>query len=134
MTPEGLRYTKDHEWARLEGDTVTVGITHYAQDQLGDIVFLELPALGRTLEAGQSLGVIEAVKTTSDIFAPAGGEVVAVNQALVDTPEKKGQPELVNHSPYEEGWMVKLRVRNPAELEALLDARGYAELLEGLHA
>jgi glycine cleavage system H protein len=128
MTPEGLRYTKDHEWAKKDGDLVVVGITHFAQDQLGDVVFVELPSVGRTLEAGQSFGVIEAVKTVSDLYAPVAGEVVEVNGELA------GQPALVNQAPYEGGWMVKLRPTNPADLEHLLDAGEYKALIEAQHA
>ena len=128
MTPEGLRYTKDHEWAKKDGDLVVVGITHYAQDQLGDVVFVELPAVGRTIEAGQSFGVIEAVKTVSDLYAPLAGEVVEVNTALAD------QPALVNQAPYEGGWMVKIRPKNVADLDHLLDATAYKQLRETEHA
>jgi glycine cleavage system H protein len=128
MTPEGLRYTKDHEWAKKDGDLVVVGITHFAQDQLGDVVFVELPAVGRTLEAGQSFGVIEAVKTVSDLYAPIAGEIVEVN------PELASQPALVNQAPYEGGWMVKIRPSNPADVEHLLDAEAYRSMLEAHHA
>ena len=124
MTPEGLRYTKDHEWARKDGDLVTVGITHYAQDQLGDVVFVELPAVGKKIEAGDTFGVVEAVKTVSDLYAPVAGEVVEVNGAL------GAEPGLVNQAPYEAGWMIKLRPSNPAAVDALLDATGYSALLE----
>ena len=124
MTPEGLRYTKDHEWARKDGDLVTVGITHYAQDQLGDVVFVELPAVGKTLAAGDTFGVVEAVKTVSDLYAPVGGEVVEVNGAIA------AEPGLVNQAPYEGGWMIKLKPADPAALDGLLDARGYEALLE----
>ena len=128
MTPEGLRYTRDHEWARKDGDLVVVGITHYAQDQLGDVVFVELPPIGRTLEAGQSFGVIEAVKTVSDLYAPLAGEVVEVNAAIGE------QPALVNQAPYEGGWMVKLKPANIADFDHLLDATAYKTLLEAQHA
>jgi glycine cleavage system H protein len=128
MTPEGLRYTKDHEWARKDGDLVVVGITHYAQDQLGDVVFVELPPVGRTLEAGQSFGVIEAVKTVSDLYAPLAGEIVEINSSLAD------QPAMVNQAPYEGGWMVKIRPKNAADLDHLLDASAYKELLEAHQA
>jgi len=128
MTPEGLRYTKDHEWARKDGDLVVIGVTHYAQDQLGDVVFVELPAIGRTVEAGQSFGVIEAVKTVSDLYAPLAGEIVEVNSGLAE------QPALVNQAPYEGGWMVKIRPKNAADLDHLLDATAYKELLEAHHA
>jgi len=128
MTPEGLRYTKDHEWARKDGDLVVIGVTHYAQDQLGDVVFVELPAIGRTVEAGQSFGVIEAVKTVSDLYAPLAGEIVEVNSGLAE------QPALVNQAPYEGGWMVKIRPKDAADLDHLLDAAAYKELLEAHHA
>jgi glycine cleavage system H protein len=128
MTPEGLRYTKDHEWAKKDGETIVVGITHYAQDQLGDVVFVELPTPGRTVEAGQSFGVIEAVKTVSDLYAPLAGEIVEVNGELA------GQPALVNQAPYEGGWMVKIKPANVADLDHLLDAAGYKQLLEASHA
>jgi len=124
MIPEGLRYTKDHEWAKKDGDLVVVGITHYAQDQLGDVVFIEMPAVGRTIAAGETFGVVEAVKTVSDLYAPLGGEVVAVNTALAD------EPGLVNQSPYENGWMIKIRPANPAEYDSLLGASAYTALLE----
>ena len=124
MTPEGLRYTKDHEWAKKDGDLVTVGITHYAQDQLGDVVFVELPAVGKKIDAGDTFGVVEAVKTVSDLYAPVGGEVVEVNGALA------AEPGLVNQAPYDGGWMIKIRPANPAAVDDLLDAKGYTTLLE----
>ena len=124
MTPEGLRYTKDHEWAKQDGDLVTVGITHYAQDQLGDVVFVELPAKGRKIAAGDTFGVVEAVKTVSDLYAPVGGEVVEVNAALA------AEPGLVNQAPYDGGWMIKIRPEKPAEIDSLLDAKAYEALLE----
>jgi glycine cleavage system H protein len=127
-TPEGLRYTKDHEWARKDGDVVVVGITDFAQDQLGDVVFVELPPVDRTLEAGQSFGVIEAVKTVSDLYAPVAGTIVEVNAELT------AQPALVNQAPYEGGWMVKIRPTNLADLDHLLDAQAYKSLLEAHHA
>jgi glycine cleavage system H protein len=122
MTPEGLRYTKDHEWARKDGDLVTVGITHYAQDQLGDVVFVELPAVGKKIDAGDTFGVVEAVKTVSDLYAPVGGEVVEVNEALNDAPEK------INEDPYGGGWIIKLRISGDGE--GLLSAPDYETLLE----
>jgi len=128
MTPDDLRYTKDHEWARKDGDLVVVGITHYAQDQLGDVVFVELPPVGKAVEAGQSFGVIEAVKTVSDLYAPVAGEIVETNPALAQ------EPALVNQAPYEGGWMVKLRPRNPADVEHLLDAGQYKTMIEAHHA
>jgi glycine cleavage system H protein len=120
---EGLRYTHDHEWIRLEGDEGVIGISDYAQDELGDVVYVDLPGLGTVLTAGEHFGEIESVKTVSELFAPATGEVVAVNEALAD------QPELVNQSPYDDGWMVRIVLTDPTQLETLLDADGYrAEL------
>ena len=127
MIPEGLRYTKEHEWARLEGDTVTIGITHWAQEQLSDVVFVELPAVGRKVQQAEGLGVIEAVKTVSDVYSPVAGEVVAVNAALADN------PGLGNQSPYEQGWMVKLKVQDAKQLDGLLDPKAYAALLAEAH-
>ena len=124
MTPEGLRYTKDHEWAKQDGDDIVVGITDYAQGELGDVVFVELPAVGRKVAAGESFGTIEAVKTVSELYAPLAGEVVAVNGDIA------GEPGLVNASPYEKGWMIKLRPADPAALGGLLDAKSYTSLLE----
>lgn len=117
--PLDRRYTRDHEWVRLDGDEATVGITAYAAEQLGDIVFVELPDVGRTLEAAQSFGVVESVKAVSDLFAPLGGEVLATNDALV------GSPELVNSDPYEGGWMIRVRMSDPGDLDELLDGPGY---------
>ena len=122
MVPNELRYTKDHEWVRVEGDEATVGITDFAAGQLGDIVFVELPEAGRTLEQFATFGVVESVKAVSDLFAPVSGEVVAGNDALA------GSPELVNSDPYGEGWMVRLRVANAGELDGLLDAPAYEAL------
>ena len=124
MTPEGLRYTKDHEWAKQDGDAVVVGITDYAQGELGDVVFVELPAVGRKVAAGESFGTIEAVKTVSELYAPLAGEVVAVNGDIA------GEPGLVNASPYEKGWMIKLRPDDAAAFGGLLDAKAYTALLE----
>ena len=120
---DGLRYSDDHEWLRLEGDVGVVGITAYAADQLGDIVFVEMPALGAALTLHQAFGVVESVKAVSDLYAPVGGVVVAVNEALA------GRPELVNSDPYGDGWMVKLRVSDTAEVDALKDADAYRELI-----
>jgi glycine cleavage system H protein len=121
--PTDLRYTRDHEWVRLEGDEATVGITQYAADQLGDIVFVELPDAGRSLESAKAFGVVESVKAVSDLFAPMAGEVVAINDALA------GGPELVNSDPYGAGWMVRLRVADPADLDDLLDPAAYDALV-----
>ena len=121
--PPELRYTKEHEWLRLEGDEATVGITAYATEQLGDIVFVELPEVGRSLDQFATFGVVESVKAVSDLYAPISGEVVAVNEALAD------RPELVNEDPYGAGWLIRVRPRNPAEVAALLDAAAYEQLV-----
>ena len=108
--PEDLQYTKSHEWVRIEGDTATIGITDHAQDELGDVVFVELPEEGDTFDAGESFGTVESVKAVSDLYAPVGGEVVEVNSALEDAPEN------INEDPYGEGWIVKLRTTDEADL------------------
>ena len=123
MVPADLRYTKDHEWVRVDGDEVTVGITDYAASQLGDIVFVELPEAGRTLAQFAAFGVVESVKAVSDLFAPVSGEVSSVNDALA------GSPELVNSDPFGEGWMVRIRLTAPDEVDALLDATAYDALV-----
>ncbi len=120
MYPDDLRYAPTHEWIR-NGDPATLGITQFAQEELGDLVFVELPQVGRTLAAGESFGSLESVKTVSEVYAPAAGEVVEVNTALND------QPEMVNSDPYGKGWLIKLRLSNPAELDNLLDAAGYEQ-------
>ena len=117
--PDDLRYTKDHEWLRLEGNDGIVGITDFAQDALGDVVFVELPTVGATLTRGQTFGVVESNKTVSDLFAPVSGRVTAVNQELRDEPER------VNRDPYGDGWMIRLVVTQPDEVDSLLDAGGY---------
>ena len=117
--PENLKYTKDHEWILVEGNTGTVGITEYAQGELGDVVFVELPAVGKVIKQGQSFGTIEAVKAVSDLYAPVSGTVTAVNKDLSAT------PEIVNKEPYGKGWMVKITIASPAELSSLLDASAY---------
>jgi glycine cleavage system H protein len=122
--PDDLRYTDDHEWLRVEGGEGVVGITAYAAGELGDVVFVELPALGTRFEAAQSFGVIESVKTASDLYSPLAGEVLAVNAALVD------RPELVNEDPYGEGWMVRLRLADPGATDGLKDAQAYRALIE----
>jgi glycine cleavage system H protein len=118
MYPDDLRYSKTHEWLR-PGDPATVGITHYAQDELGDVVYVELPDAGRTYSAGERFGSVESVKTVSDLYVPASGEVTEVNTALAD------HPELINSSPYGEGWMLRLRLSDPSELDKLMDAQAY---------
>jgi len=122
--PEDLRYTEDHEWLRLDGEEGTVGITAYAAGELGDVVFVELPAVGSRLDRRQSFGVIESVKTASDLYSPLAGEVVAINERLAE------HPELVNEDPYGEGWMVRLRLSEPAQAEELQAAADYSRLVE----
>ena len=117
--PEGLRYTKDHEWAKLEGKRARIGITDFAQDQLTDVVYVELPPIGKAVKQGEPIGTVESVKAVSEIFAPISGTVVDVNKALVD------KPELVNKDPYDDGWMVVLDVTEPAQANALMDSTGY---------
>jgi glycine cleavage system H protein len=120
-TPSDLKYTKSHEWVRDNGDgTVTLGITDHAQELLGDLVFVEVPEIGSEVEAGGEIAVVESVKAASDVYSPVSGEVVEANEALADTPES------VNDSPYENGWICKIRLSNSSELEGLLDADSYA--------
>ena len=119
--PEELQYTKSHEWVRTEDDTATIGITDYAQEELGDIVYVELPEEGATFDAGDSFGAVESVKAVSDLYTPVGGEVVEANEALGDNPEK------INEDPYGDGWIVKLRVSDEGDL---LSASDYEQLLE----
>ena len=119
--PGELQYTKTHEWVRIEGETATVGITEHAQDELGDVVFVELPETGRTLDAGEAFGAVESVKAVSDLYAPLAGEVVEVNEALGDSPEK------INEDPYGDGWILRLRVSGEGDL---LSAEDYDRLLE----
>jgi len=126
--PDDVRYTRDHEWARLEDGVVTIGITSYATDQLGDVVFVELPDVGRKIEAGKSFGVVEAVKTVSDLYAPLAGEITEVNGALGDN------PALVNQEPFGDGWMIRIKPANPADLDALLSHIDYEKLIEEQHA
>lgn len=121
--PQDLRYTKEHEWVRIEGDIATVGITDYAQGELGDIVFIEVDTVGETIAAEEVFGTIEAVKTVSDMFAPLAGEVIEFNEALEDS------PEAVNSDPYGEGWIVKLKLEDPEEASQLLSADDYAALV-----
>ena len=117
--PANLRYTKDHEWVSLEGNVATIGITEYAQGELGDIVYVEVDTIGKSMDAGEVFGTVEAVKTVSDLFLPVSGTITELNAALA------GAPELVNKDPYGEGWMVKMTISNPADVEALMDAAAY---------
>ncbi|MED2876400.1 glycine cleavage system protein GcvH [Bacillus thuringiensis] len=120
--PNNLRYSEEHEWVKTEGNEVVIGITHFAQGELGDIVFVELPEVGATIEADESFGSVESVKTVSELYAPVSGKVVAVNEELSD------QPELVNESPYEGAWMVKVELSDASQVEKLLTAEKYAEM------
>lgn len=121
--PANLRYTKDHEWVLLEGNTATIGITDFAQGELGDIVYVDISTVGKSLGAEEVFGTVEAVKTVSDLFLPVAGTVTAINPTL------DGSPELVNSDPYGEGWMVKVTVNNPSDVDGLLDAAGYEKLV-----
>lgn len=123
--PEGLRYAKSHEWVRVEGDEAVVGITDHAQQELTDVVFVELPAVGKTLAAAAPSAVVESVKTASDIYSPVSGTVIAVNDALND------QPGLVNTSPYQDGWFFRVKLDRPADLDLLMDSAAYAKQLSG---
>jgi glycine cleavage system H protein len=124
--PDDLRYTKEHEWVRLDGDAGVIGITDYAQDQLGDVVFLDLPAAGANIVQYEKMGEIESVKAVSDLYAAVSGEVLEVNQEAVDS------PELVNGEPYGRGWLLKVRLRDTGELDELLDAAAYKDFLAQL--
>ncbi len=124
-TPEDLRYSTDHEWVRAAGERVRVGITDYAQDALGDVVFVEVPSVGATVEVGGTLGEIESTKSVSEVYAPVAGEVVAVNASLAD------RPELLNSDPYGEGWICELRPADPSAADGLLDAAAYRALVDG---
>ena len=121
--PSNLKYTKDHEWVAIDGDTATVGITDFAQGELGDIVYIEVETLDETMDADEVFGSVEAVKTVSDLFLPLSGEIIAFNDTLESEPEK------VNNDPYGEGWMIKIKISNPDEIENLLDETGYKELV-----
>lgn len=121
--PENLLYTKDHEWIRIEGQTATVGITDFAQSELGDIVFIEIETQGENIARGETFGTIEAVKTVSDMFMPVGGEITEVN------PDLDKAPDLVNKDPYGKGWMIKIKVNDPSEAKDLLDSSKYKELI-----
>ena len=126
MNPQDLRYTKEHEWVRLDGDVAVVGITAYAQEQLGDIVYVDLPETGKAIKQMETFGAVDSVKTASDLYAPLSGEVLEVNEAL------KASPELVNSEPYGGGWMLKVKASDRKELETLLDAAGYEQYLSTL--
>ena len=117
--PTNLRYTKDHEWIKMDGNVATIGITDYAQRELGDIVYVEVETVGKSLKAGEIFGTVEAVKTVSDLFLPVDGTITELNAALANSPES------VNSDPYGEGWMIKMTVNNPADVEALMDAAAY---------
>ena len=125
QVPETLKYTKDHEWLRIEGNTATVGITDFAQHELGDIVYVEISALNKPLNEGEVFGTVEAVKTVSDLFLPVAGTVTEVN------PDLESNPEYVNQDPFGKGWMVKMTIANPAEVENLLDATAYSSHIGG---
>jgi glycine cleavage system H protein len=121
--PDNLKYTKDHEWIHMEGNTATIGITDFAQSELGDIVYVDIPSLNKSLKKEEVFGTVEAVKTVSDLFIPVSGKITAINPQLND------KPEVVNKDPYGEGWMVKISVENPDEVKDLLDAASYKKLI-----
>lgn len=121
--PSNLRYTKDHEWIKLDGNIATIGITDYAQRELGDIVYVEVETIGQLLKAGEVFGTVEAVKTVSDLFLPVDGTITELNKALANSPES------VNNDPYGEGWMIKMTVNNPADVDALMDAASYETMV-----
>jgi glycine cleavage system H protein len=123
MVPADLRYTKDHEWVKLDGDIATIGVTDFAAGQLGDVVFADLPAPGRSVDQFATFGVVESVKAVSDLYAPVSGEVTEANEAL------KSNPELVNSDPYGEGWMIRVKVADAAQVDGLLDAAAYEQLI-----
>jgi glycine cleavage system H protein len=124
--PDDLRYADDHEWAKSEGEQLRVGVSDYAQDQLGDIVFVELPQPGSTFSKGEEFGTVESVKAVAELYMPVGGEIVTVNKALEDS------PELLNKSPYQEGWIIQVKPSDPSELDALMSRAAYVEMLKGL--
>ncbi len=123
-TPQHLKYSKEHEWVRVEGNIAYIGITSFAQEELGDIVFVELPSLGDELVQNKTFGTVESVKTVSDLFAPLSGKIIAINQKL------ENSPELINEAPYEGGWMLQLEIKEASELDQLLDAEAYANLIK----
>jgi len=124
--PAGLLYTKDHEWAKVQGNTATIGITHHAQDALGEIVFVDLPEAGRQIKKGDTFGAVESIKAVSDLYSPISGKVVEVNKTLA------GEPGRINSDPYDSAWMVKVELANPADLKELLDANAYKTLVDSL--
>lgn len=121
--PEGLKYSKEHEWVKMDGDVAIIGITDFAQGELGDIIYVDIETIGETLEANDVFGTVEAVKTVSDLFMPVGGEILELNPKLADF------PDLVNTDPYGDGWMIKVKLSNPADLDGLMDAAGYQEAI-----
>lgn len=123
-TPDNLKYTKDHEWIKIEGDTATIGITDFAQSELGDIVYVEVETVGESLDKDEVFGTVEAVKTVSDLFLPLSGEILEFNEALED------EPEMVNEEPYGKGWMVKMKISNQDEIKDLMDAETYKTHIE----
>lgn len=123
--PEDVKYTKDHEWAKVDGDTVTIGINDYAQDQLGEIVFVEMPAIGDSFSAEDEFGSVESVKAVSEMYMPISGEIVANNEDLEDAPEN------VNEDCYQSGWIIKVKASDPSEMDALMDKAAYLEMLKG---
>jgi glycine cleavage system H protein len=128
MYPNDYSYSKDHEWIKVEGGEATIGITDYAQKQLGDIIFVELPAVGKALDAGQPIGVVESVKSVSDIYAPIGGEIAAVNENLTQA------ADLINKDPHGGGWIVRMKIRDKAELDGLMTASDYEKHIESLES
>lgn len=124
--PDDIKYSQDHEWVRIEGDTLVIGITDYAQDQLGDIVYVEMPRAGDTLARGDEFGTVESVKAVSELFLPVGGEVLTVNADLEES------PELVNQDPYVKGWMLEVKPEDLSEMDDLMDKGAYLEMLKGL--
>jgi glycine cleavage system H protein len=125
MYPPDYRYTKDHEWVKVEGSSATIGITDYAQHELGDVVFAELPKVGARLKSGESFGTVESVKAVSDVFAPVSGEITEINSALVDS------PETINRDPHGSAWLVKMRLTDPQEVSGLMDASSYETYIAG---
>jgi glycine cleavage system H protein len=128
MYPNNLYYSKDHEWAKIEGDTATVGITDFAQKHLGDVVYIELPAIGTRLDVHQRIGVIESVKAVSDVYSPISGEVIAVNEGLNDS------PEIMNQDPHGKGWIIRMKVRDKTDQEKLMNSVDYEKYLEGIES